>query len=75
MVIRRYSDGLLTTLLKARRPDRYKDRVASEVRSEITLNGGGIPGLLARVKADAEARAVRGEDAPVLRQSLGGKVR
>ena len=70
LVIRRYSDGLLTTLLKARRPDRYKDRVASELKAEVTLDGGGIPALLARVRADAEAKAARGEPSPALARLL-----
>ncbi len=65
LVIRRYSDGLLTTLLKARRPDKFKDRIASEVKATVTLDGGGIPALVARVKAAAEAKA-RGEPTPNL---------
>lgn len=36
-VVRRYSDGLLQTLLKAHRPEKYRDRSAVE----LTGKGGG----------------------------------
>lgn len=36
--IREYSDTLLTTLLKARRPDRYRDRHGDDARGPMTLN-------------------------------------
>jgi hypothetical protein len=37
--VRRYSDGLLTLLLKANRPDKYKDRTATELTGK---DGGPI---------------------------------
>ena len=37
--VRRYSDSLLLALLKAERPEKYKDRVASELSGEL---GGGV---------------------------------
>ena len=36
--VRRYSDSLMLALLKAERPEKYKDRVASELSGE--LRGG-----------------------------------
>ncbi len=35
--VRRYSDGLLMFLLKARRPEAFKDRTAVEHQGELTL--------------------------------------
>lgn len=37
--VRKYSDGLLTLLLKAHRPDKFKDRVANELTGK---DGGPI---------------------------------
>ncbi len=35
--VRRYSDGLLQFLLKARRPERFKDRISNEHSGSMTL--------------------------------------
>lgn len=51
--MRRYSDGLLTTLLKARRPGTYKDRV--EVSGKLDV---------ADALAKARARLAAGGDEP-----------
>ena len=37
LVVRRYSDNLLVTLLKARRPERYKDRVSADLRADVKV--------------------------------------
>ena len=39
LTVRRYSDSLLTLLLKARRPDKFKDRSAVENKVEARLYG------------------------------------
>ncbi len=68
LVVRRYSDSLLVTLLKARRPERYKDRVASEVKASISM-GDGMSGVAAAYYAaldDIASRKSRGEPTPEL---------
>ena len=35
--VRKYSDTLLTTMLKARRPEKFKDRVANELSGNVGL--------------------------------------
>lgn len=37
IVLRRYSDNLLVTLLKARRPERFKDRLAADLRADVKV--------------------------------------
>lgn len=44
--VREYSDALMVTMLKARRPEKFKDRVASEVSGK---DGGPV-----RVALEAE---------------------
>ena len=64
--VRKYSDALLTLLLKGAKPDKYKDRVQSEVSgpggAPIELDDKAVIAKLAAVLGAAKARHVRGED-------------
>lgn len=58
LTIRKYSDGLLTLLLKANRPEKYRENI----KADVTVTGGvlaiplpGVPGSGAPVDASAWA--------------------
>lgn len=64
--IRRYSDSLLMALLKAERPDKYKDRVTSELSGE--LRGGVLavpqtldPAAWAEITMEYQRRLASGD--------------
>ena len=38
LMVRRYSDTLMVTLLKAHRPDKFKDRAAVETSGRVVIN-------------------------------------
>ena len=68
LMVRRYSDSLLTTLLKARRPDRYRDRVSADVTASVKVGPDADEAFVAIVGLlDAlAARKARGEPTPEL---------
>ncbi len=68
LVVRRYSDNLLVTLLKARRPERFKDRLAADLRADVKVGPdpeADIAVMVALLDGLA-ARKARGEPTPEL---------
>jgi hypothetical protein len=65
-VVRKFSDTLLIFLLKGAKPDKYKDRVQSEVSGPqgkpIEVNDQSAPDRLAAILAAATQRRDAGED-------------
>ena len=52
--VKRYSDSLMLALLKAERPEKYKDRVANELSGEVK---GGVLAVPQTLDAEAWAEA------------------
>lgn len=69
--VRRYSDGLVKTLLVARRPDKYKDRhdvtgVTQPPISGVTVNQLFLQGIDQTEASKIYLRLMRGEEVPSL---------
>lgn len=67
--IKKYSDPLLTTLLKARRPDRFRENVKQQITHEGSVGVLVVPGQLAgdeweRAAAEQQAQFVGPGDKP-----------
>ena len=63
--VRRYSDTLMLALLKAERPEKYKDRVASELSGELRGGVLAVPQILdpaawAEITAEYQRRLASG---------------
>ena len=53
MAVRRYSDSLMVTLLKARRPEKFKDRSVVDAKVAVTANpAAGFADLLKTLSQD-----------------------
>ena len=68
LVVRRYSDNLLITLLKARRPERFKDRVSADLNASVKV--GSNPeadfAVMVALLDGLAGRKARGEPTPGL---------
>lgn len=68
LVVRRYSDNLLVTLLKARRPERFKDRVSADFNASVKvgLDPDADFAVIVALLDGLASRKARGEPTPEL---------